>query len=298
MKAAVISGGGSWGAYTAGYLEKAQPEYEVVVGTSTGALMAPFAVLGLYHELASAYSGQTNKDVWDFRPVKRNGKLRTAAILRFAFTSRTFGKSDRLLKTIRRIYSREIHEMLQKSTKKAVVCVYNMDKHKQEFKLLNSFSWEDATEWMYISACAPMLMSLPKKDGQYYSDGGLASILPLTFTAGYTESLATTDKQVEIDAFIHRTKIDVYEARTNRVVSNLDNLSDTLKALELNTVRQNIALGEITASTVGSKVHKIYMPETPDFSPMWFSKSDMARLVEAGRIHAILDQKIKNLRNE
>jgi len=50
----VISGGGDWGAFGAGVLkgwgrvkgELARPEFDVVTGVSTGALIAPFAFLG------------------------------------------------------------------------------------------------------------------------------------------------------------------------------------------------------------------------------------------------------------
>ncbi len=50
----VISGGGDWGAYGAGFLrgwgqvtgEMARPQFEVVTGVSTGALIAPFAFVG------------------------------------------------------------------------------------------------------------------------------------------------------------------------------------------------------------------------------------------------------------
>ena len=50
----VISGGGDWGAFGAGVLkgwgrvkgELARPEFDIVTGVSTGALIAPFAFLG------------------------------------------------------------------------------------------------------------------------------------------------------------------------------------------------------------------------------------------------------------
>jgi hypothetical protein len=52
----IISGGGDWGAFGAGFLKgwgkipqsdpNARPEFEVVTGVSTGALIAPFAFLG------------------------------------------------------------------------------------------------------------------------------------------------------------------------------------------------------------------------------------------------------------
>jgi predicted acylesterase/phospholipase RssA len=55
IDALVISGGGDWGAFGAGFLKgwgrvpkgpMARPEFDVVTGVSTGALIAPFAFLG------------------------------------------------------------------------------------------------------------------------------------------------------------------------------------------------------------------------------------------------------------
>ena len=50
----VVSGGGDWGAFGAGVLKGwgrvkgplARPQFDVVTGVSTGALIAPFAFLG------------------------------------------------------------------------------------------------------------------------------------------------------------------------------------------------------------------------------------------------------------
>src|SRR5205085_10132889 len=50
----VVSGGGDWGAFGAGVLkgwgkvkgDQARPEFDVVTGVSTGAMIAPFAFLG------------------------------------------------------------------------------------------------------------------------------------------------------------------------------------------------------------------------------------------------------------
>jgi hypothetical protein len=51
----IVSGGGDWGAFGAGFLKgwgrvppgpMARPQFDVVTGVSTGALIAPFAFLG------------------------------------------------------------------------------------------------------------------------------------------------------------------------------------------------------------------------------------------------------------
>ena len=87
-----ISGGGDNGAYTAGLLNGwtaagTRPEFKLVTGISTGALIAPFAFLGpkydatleagLHHHFAErrARSAQRRQG----RPGRRDGGQRTAA---------------------------------------------------------------------------------------------------------------------------------------------------------------------------------------------------------------------------
>lgn len=70
----VLSGGGSYGAYSAGFLNgwsKAgtRPEFDVVTGVSTGALIAPLAFLGKKHDddVRRLYTEVTRKDVLTMR---------------------------------------------------------------------------------------------------------------------------------------------------------------------------------------------------------------------------------------
>ena len=65
-----ISGGGARGAFGAGLLSGwtrngSRPEFSMVTGISTGALMAPFAYLGSAYDpvLKRLYTGITDKDV-------------------------------------------------------------------------------------------------------------------------------------------------------------------------------------------------------------------------------------------
>lgn len=67
MKALVISGGGSKGAFAVGVLkylvqEKGR-EYDIISGTSTGALIAPLASTGDIERLEEIYTSQTTEDI-------------------------------------------------------------------------------------------------------------------------------------------------------------------------------------------------------------------------------------------
>jgi hypothetical protein len=77
----LLSGGGGWGAYGAGFLsgwsERApdldapRPRFDVVTGVSTGAIMAPFALLGRGDDavLAQHYRGVSSSDLFSGRSI-------------------------------------------------------------------------------------------------------------------------------------------------------------------------------------------------------------------------------------
>ena len=70
----VVSGGGAYGAFGAGFLNGwteagARPTFNLVTGISTGALIAPFAFLGPQYdaELERSYTGVRNRDIFTVR---------------------------------------------------------------------------------------------------------------------------------------------------------------------------------------------------------------------------------------
>ncbi len=80
----VLSGGGAWGAYGAGFLNgwaqrrdhgtkhsPSRPTFDIVTGVSTGAIMAPFALLGSGSDpsLESAFRGVSGEDLFSGRSV-------------------------------------------------------------------------------------------------------------------------------------------------------------------------------------------------------------------------------------
>ncbi len=72
-----LSGGGSYGAYSAGVLCGwtqcgGRPQFDVVTGISTGALIAPFAFLGTQYDplMKEFYTTLSRKDVLRARPIR------------------------------------------------------------------------------------------------------------------------------------------------------------------------------------------------------------------------------------
>lgn len=77
----VLSGGGAWGAYGAGFLTgwskrdpslgRPRPQFDVVTGVSTGAIIAPFALLGPDYDntLVEAYRGTGSETLFEHRSI-------------------------------------------------------------------------------------------------------------------------------------------------------------------------------------------------------------------------------------
>jgi hypothetical protein len=77
----VLSGGGAWGAYGAGFLNgwsarypqlgEPRPQFDVVTGVSTGAIIAPFALLGPDYDrrIADAFRGVSSDTLFQQRSV-------------------------------------------------------------------------------------------------------------------------------------------------------------------------------------------------------------------------------------
>src|SRR5215217_9494067 len=75
----VVSGGGSRGAWGAGYAmhltkQNRQP-YEVAFGTSTGSLMIPLIITENFDLLREGYTSVTQKSIFEKSPFKRDGHL-------------------------------------------------------------------------------------------------------------------------------------------------------------------------------------------------------------------------------
>jgi len=75
-RALITSGGGAKGAFTVGALnalaERGINRYDIISGTSTGALLAALSVLGMFSELEDIYLSVTNDDILRKDNIVRN----------------------------------------------------------------------------------------------------------------------------------------------------------------------------------------------------------------------------------
>ncbi len=191
MKALVISGGGSKGAFAGGVaqylMEVEKKEYDILVGTSTGSLLIAHLALDKSAKLYDIYTNVKQRSIFSLNPfvIRKKGDREYVGInflttfLQFIKGKRTFGESRALQKTIKRNFTFQEHQEVLKTKKDVVVTVSNLSKNRIEYKSVKDCSYEEFCEWTWISCNYIPFMSLVKKDGFEYGDGGLGCVVPI-----------------------------------------------------------------------------------------------------------------------
>ena len=191
MRALVISGGGSKGAFAGGIaqylLEEEKQSYDLFLGTSTGSLLISHLALNKIEEIKHAFTHVSQSSIFNNNPfliVNRNGvdriKINHFNVLKnFIRGRKTFGESFNLRKLIEQQVSFEYFKALQKSSKMIVVCVSNLTANSVEYKKLKDCNYSDFLDWIWISCNYVPFMTLATKNKCEYADGGLGCIIPI-----------------------------------------------------------------------------------------------------------------------
>jgi NTE family protein len=191
VRALVISGGGSKGAFAGGIAEyllnQCCNDYQIFIGTSAGSLLVPLLALGETQRLKATFTSIRQKDIFNICPFiirRRKGlliyRINHLNMLRmFLQGKKTFGESKSLRRLIRRTFTKEDYLRLRDSGKEVVVTAANMSCYSVEYQSVHENSYEDFCDWMWISANLVPFMSLVVKNGMEYADGGFGNNLPL-----------------------------------------------------------------------------------------------------------------------
>ena len=119
MRALVISGGGSKGAFAGGVaqylLDVEKNEYDIFIGTSTGSLLVSHLALRKIDEIKTVYTSVTQSSIFSNCPfvVKNKDGVETIrinhlhVILSFFKKAKTFGESLNLKKLIKKTITEE-----------------------------------------------------------------------------------------------------------------------------------------------------------------------------------------------
>ncbi|MFL1895653.1 patatin family protein [Aquimarina sp. 2-A2] len=191
MRALVISGGGSKGAYAGGVaqylMQQKGKKYDLFLGTSTGSLLIPQLALGNIDKTYDIYTNVNQSTIFNINPfvVRHKGDREFVSInffasfLQFVKKKRTFGESKNLRRAIRRNFTEADYRLARRRAEDVVVTVSNLTLNKTEYKSIKDYSYEDFCDWIWISCNYVPFMSLVTKNGCEYADGGFGCMVPI-----------------------------------------------------------------------------------------------------------------------
>ncbi len=294
MRALVISGGGSKGAFAGGVaqflMEEMGHNYDLFVGTSTGSLLISHLALQKVEKIKEVFTSVNQNSIFSHRPfrikkTKYGGKeivIDHFSVLRnFLSGSKTFGESHSLRKLIKKAFTHAEFETLKASEIEVVVTVSNLSLNQVEYKSINDFDYESFCDWIWISCNYVPFMSLVKRKGCEYADGGFGSMVPIEEAINRG---ATT-----VDVIILETEVAYY----NRLPSkNVFSLLTNMHEYMLDRVeKQNIRIGKFVASNNNVIINLYYTPTVLTTNSLVFDKKMMSQWWESGFNYA----KQKNL---
>ena len=284
MRALVISGGGSKGAFAGGVAQYLMQElnhnYDLFIGTSTGSLLISHLALQKIQKIKDVYTSVNQDSIFSNCPFVIQNKYGVANIginhwnvlKNFYKGSRTFGESHNLLELIKNTITPEEFEILKSGPKDIVVTVSNLSLNTVEYKSIKDFGYEDFCEWIWISCNYTPFMSLVRKEGCEYADGGLGSMVPI--------EEAIMRGATEVDAIILHTEVTHF----NRMPSkNAFSLLTSMFAFMLDRIeRQNIRIGKYVANNNNAIINFYYTPTVLTTNSLIFEKEKMTSWWENG----------------
>ena len=285
MRALVISGGGSKGAFAGGVaqylIENKKLHYDLFIGTSTGSLLVSHLALNKVEKIKSVYTGVNQESIFINRPFvkkkKKNG-IETIGINHFNVLlnllrgSKTFGESHNLKLLIKKNFTQDEFTTLKESSKDIVVTVSNLSTNRVEYKSINDFDYEDFCDWIWISCNYTPFMSLVKKNGCEYADGGLGSMVPIeeAIKRGATVVDAII-LQTEVLHFSRMPSLNAFSLLTNMFAFMLDRIE-----------HQNIKIGKFAASNNNAIINFYYTPTILTTNSLIFDKEKMTEWWQSG----------------
>ena len=294
MKALVISGGGSKGAFAGGVaqylIEELGNNYDLFVGTSTGSLLITHLALNKTQKIKEIYTSVNQRSIFSNCPftVKKeiHGKQEIGINHFNVFKNvingkKTFGESKNLRKLISNAITKEEFELLKKGPKEIVVTVSNLSMNQVEYKSINDYSYEDFCDWVWISCNYTPFMSLVQKEGCEYADGGFGSMVPIEEAI---KRGATT-----IDVIVLDTEVTHLNKMPSKNVFSLITNMHSYMADRIE--KQNIRIGKYAASNNDAIINIYYTPTVLTTNSLIFDKKKMHQWWEQGFIFA----KSKNL---
>lgn len=288
MKALVISGGGSKGAFAGGVaqylIEDKQKDYDMFLGTSTGSLLIQHLATGDIHKLYTIFTNVKQKHIFSINPfiVRKKGNREFVSInffnslIQFIKMKRTFGESKALKRNIRRNFTKEEYDKIKETKEDVVVTVSNLSTNKVEYKSIHDYSYEEYCDWIWISCNYVPFMSLAVKDGYEYADGGLGCVVPIRE--------AILRGATEVDVVILESEIMEQQKVLGKNPFSL--MLNLFSHLLYQVEKHDITIGKLAARNKNVKLNLYYTPSKLTEDSLIFNKKLMIEWWEKGYNHA------------
>ena len=288
MRALVISGGGSKGAFAGGVaqylIEIEKHKYDIFIGTSTGSLLIPHLALGNIEKIHRIYTNVDMKKIFNVNPfvVKNKNGMdivtinHVNVIWQFLKRKRTFGESKRLLKYIKKKFTVSEFNQLKALKTDIIITVTNLSTNEAEYKSIHGCTYDEFCEWVWISSNYIPFMSLVSKEGFDYGDGGFSSLVPIR--------QAIIRGATEIDVIVLETEKTLDKIAIGK---NPFSLLIDLFRIELDQIeKHDILLGKISAEDNKVKLNIYYTPINLTHNALIFNRNRMKEWWKAGYEYA------------
>lgn len=148
-----------------------------------------------------------------------------------------------------------------------VATVSNLSLNQVEYKSVNDFDYKDFCDWIWISSNFTPFMSLVKKDGCEYADGGFGSMVPIEEAINRG---ATT-----VDVIVLETEVTYYNRLPSKNVFLL--LTNMHRYMADRIEKQNIRIGKFVAAIKDVIINLYYMPIVLTTNSLIFDKEMMGK---------------------
>jgi len=284
MKALVVSGGGSKGAFAGGvaqYLMEEQGKtYDMFLGTSTGSLLIPHLAVNNISKVYDIFTNVNQKTIFSINPFiqrkKDNREYVTInyfnSLIQFIQKKRTFGESKALRRNIFKNFTKEEYDKIKELREDVVVTVSNLSKNRVEYKSIKDFSYEEFCDWIWISCNYIPFMSLATRNGFEYADGGLGCVIPIreAIQRGATDidAIVLESENLEYNKVLGKNPFSL-------LISLFGHLLDQVE-------KSDIALGKLAAAHKGVTLNLYYTPTRLTENSLIFNKKLMIEWWQQG----------------
>lgn len=278
MKALVISGGGSKGAFGGGVIEyltkDLNKKYDVLIGTSTGSLLSPLTAIGKLEKLKEAYTSVNQESIFKVNPFKvknKNGHIKIGINywnVLYNITikgKRTFGDSSNLRNSIKEFMTEEDYAAIKNQGKNVLSCVTNLNLGIVEYKSVFDYNYTDYIEWMMASTSVPPWMSIIEMEGYEYADGGILEHAPIQKAIDLGAS--------EVDVIMHRQEIN--PLAVEKIRNPFHYIVRTTDLLVNEISNDDVKIGKLKSKEKSVKLNFFYTPRRLTNNSLIFDKEVM-----------------------